>query len=93
MGLLLDTLNSVDFLSGMGARIRIDDLRQVNGEPVGNLHVESATVQGGVIEGGLTAALIDEIPILAVLGAASEEGLDVRDARELRVKETVGAGG
>jgi 3-phosphoshikimate 1-carboxyvinyltransferase len=78
----------LDFLSGMGARIRIDDLRQVNGELVGNLHVESATVQGGVIEGALTAALIDEIPILAVLGAASEEGLDVRDAGELRVKET-----
>ena len=35
-----------------------------------------------------TASLIDEIPVLAVLGAASEEGLTVRDASELRVKET-----
>ncbi len=41
-----------------------------------------------MIEGALTAALIDEIPALAVLGAASETGLAVRDAGELRVKET-----
>jgi 3-phosphoshikimate 1-carboxyvinyltransferase len=45
-------------------------------------------VRGGVIEKELTAALIDEIPVLAVLGAASKEGLTVRDAQELRVKET-----
>ncbi len=36
----------------------------------------------------MTAALIDEIPVLAVLGAVSEEGLVVRDAAELKVKET-----
>jgi 3-phosphoshikimate 1-carboxyvinyltransferase len=36
----------------------------------------------------MAAALIDEIPVLAVLGAASEEGLTIRDAGELRVKET-----
>ena len=41
-----------------------------------------------MIEKARTAALIDEIPVLAVLGAASEEGLEVRDAGELRVKET-----
>jgi 3-phosphoshikimate 1-carboxyvinyltransferase len=41
-----------------------------------------------VIEGATTAALIDEIPALAVLGAASRDGLTVRDAGELRVKET-----
>ena len=78
----------LDFLIGMGAKIRVRDINQRNGEPVGDLEVESASVRGGVIEGPLTAALIDEIPALAVLGAASEEGLTVRDARELRVKET-----
>jgi 3-phosphoshikimate 1-carboxyvinyltransferase len=41
-----------------------------------------------VLEKARTAALIDEIPVLAVLGAASEDGLIVRDAAELRVKET-----
>jgi 3-phosphoshikimate 1-carboxyvinyltransferase len=78
----------LDFLAGMGARIRIPDLETINGELVGNLVVEHSRVRGGVIEGGLTAALIDEIPVLAVLGAASEQGLVVKDAAELRVKET-----
>jgi 3-phosphoshikimate 1-carboxyvinyltransferase len=45
-------------------------------------------MRGGVIEKETTAALIDEIPVLAVLGAATEEGLVVRDASELRIKET-----
>jgi 3-phosphoshikimate 1-carboxyvinyltransferase len=45
-------------------------------------------VRGGVIEKETTAALIDEIPVLAVLGAASEEGLTIRDAGELRSKES-----
>jgi 3-phosphoshikimate 1-carboxyvinyltransferase len=52
------------------------------------LHVESSPVRGGVIEKETVAALIDEIPVLAVLGAASEEGLTIRDAAELRIKET-----
>ena len=72
----------------MGAKIHIPDLESRNGELVGDLVVEHSAVRGGTIEGSLTAALIDEIPVLAVLGAASEEGLSVRDAGELRVKET-----
>jgi 3-phosphoshikimate 1-carboxyvinyltransferase len=54
----------------------------------GDIQVTSGPVQGGVIEKDMAVALIDEIPVLAVLGAASEQGLIVRDARELRVKET-----
>jgi 3-phosphoshikimate 1-carboxyvinyltransferase len=78
----------LDFLVGMGARIRVPHLESQNGELVGDLEVEHSALRGGVIEGGLTAALIDEIPVLAVLGAATEQGLTVRDAGELRVKET-----
>jgi len=78
----------LDFLASMGARIRVLGLEQAHGEPVGDLDVEHAPVRGGRIEGALTAALIDEIPVLAVLGAAGSEGLEVRDAAELRVKET-----
>jgi 3-phosphoshikimate 1-carboxyvinyltransferase len=78
----------LDFLSGMGAKIHIPDLESQNGELVGDVLVEHSAVRGGAIEGALTAALIDEIPVLSVLGAASEEGLTVRDAGELRVKET-----
>ena len=78
----------LDFLAGMGAKIRVTEVQARNGELVGDIRVEHAPLRGGVIEGAATAALIDEIPVLAVLGAASDEGLTVRDARELRIKET-----
>jgi 3-phosphoshikimate 1-carboxyvinyltransferase len=78
----------LDFLVSMGAKITVLDVQKVGGELIGDLRVQSSPVTGGVIEGALTAALIDEIPALAVLGAASTSGLTVRDAGELRVKET-----
>ncbi len=78
----------LDFLVSMGADVRVDGLRLAAGEPVGDLEVRHSRTRGGVIEKELTAALIDEIPVLAVLGAASDQGLTVRDAAELRVKET-----
>jgi 3-phosphoshikimate 1-carboxyvinyltransferase len=78
----------LDFLSGMGAKILIPTLESRNGELIGDIVVQHSDLKGGTIAGALTAALIDEIPVLAVLGAATEEGLTVRDAGELRVKET-----
>jgi len=78
----------LDVLAGMGAKIRIPKLESRNGELVGDLVVEYSGLRGGMIEGATTAALIDEIPVLAVLGAATEEGLTVKDASELRIKET-----
>ena len=78
----------LDFLTSIGAKIKILDVAEVNGELVGDIRISSAPIRGGVIEGETTAALIDEIPVLAVLGAASENGLTIRDAGELRVKET-----
>jgi 3-phosphoshikimate 1-carboxyvinyltransferase len=78
----------LDCLGGMGAKIRIPELASRTGELVGDIVVEHSPVRGGVVAGATTAALIDEIPVLAVLGAATEEGLTVRDASELRVKET-----
>jgi 3-phosphoshikimate 1-carboxyvinyltransferase len=78
----------LDVLASMGASIRILKLEEHNGELAGEILVQTSPVRGGVIEKETTAALIDEIPVLAVLGAASEEGLTVRDAAELRIKET-----
>jgi 3-phosphoshikimate 1-carboxyvinyltransferase len=78
----------LDFLVGMGAKIAIPILESQNGELVGEIQVQHSELRGGAIAGGLTAALIDEIPVLAVLGAATEHGLTVKDAGELRVKET-----
>ena len=78
----------LDLLTGMGAKILIPTLESVNGELIGDIVVQHSELKGGVIEGALTAQLIDEIPVLSVLGAATEEGLIVKDAGELRVKET-----
>jgi 3-phosphoshikimate 1-carboxyvinyltransferase len=78
----------LDWLAANGARIQITDVKQEAGELTGNLLVRAGSFEGGRIEKGTTAALIDEIPVLAVLGAASRNGLVVRDAGELRVKET-----
>ncbi len=78
----------LDFLLSIGAPVKVLKIEAVNGELIGDIEVRHAPVRGGVIEKELAAALIDEIPVLAVLGAASEEGLIIRDAQELRIKET-----
>ena len=78
----------LDFLISIGANIKILDVAEANGELVGDIRISSSAIRGGAIEGATTAALIDEIPVLAVLGAASDNGLTIRDAGELRVKET-----
>jgi 3-phosphoshikimate 1-carboxyvinyltransferase len=78
----------IDFLVAAGAEIRVLDISMRNGEPVGDLLVKGSALKGGEISGALAASLIDEIPVLSVLGAVSENGLVVRDAAELRIKET-----
>lgn len=78
----------LDVLRSMGAQIKLLSLEEVNGELIGNLQIKTSRIRGGTIEGAMTAAVIDEVPALAVLGAVSEEGLVVKDAGELRVKET-----
>ena len=73
----------------MGARIEVRREPDAGGEPVGTLDVRGeGPLAGGQIDGAVTAGVIDEIPMLAVLGAVSRSGLRVRDAGELRVKET-----
>jgi 3-phosphoshikimate 1-carboxyvinyltransferase len=78
----------LDFLAGMGANVRVLEVREASGELIGDISVRSGPVRGGILEGAMTAALIDEVPALAVLGAVTEHGIVVRDASELRVKET-----
>ncbi len=78
----------LDFLCGMGAKVKVLNLGENCGELVGDIHVTGSPLRGGVIEGEMVAALIDEIPVLAVLGAQTEEGLVLRNAGELRLKES-----
>ncbi len=78
----------LDFLLSIGAPVKVLKIESVNGELIGDIEVRHAPVRGGTIDKELTAALIDEIPVLAVLGAASEKGIVICDAQELRIKET-----
>ncbi|HEY5069452.1 MAG TPA: hypothetical protein VII37_06680, partial [Candidatus Acidoferrum sp.] len=78
----------LDLFLSMGASIQTPTLRSAQGELVGDLAVKGAQLKGGVIEGDQIALLIDELPMLAALGPYTENGIEIRDAKELRVKES-----
>jgi 3-phosphoshikimate 1-carboxyvinyltransferase len=78
----------LDLLMHAGLRIYVTELRSVYGELVGTLQVEGARLKGATIAGAATAALIDEVPVLAAIAPYTEQGIEVRDAKELRVKES-----
>jgi 3-phosphoshikimate 1-carboxyvinyltransferase len=78
----------LDLLAPMGGRVRVLNVEMVNGELLGNLHVEASRLQGGEIPPETVPGLIDELPVLAVLGTQTEQGLAFHGAAELRVKES-----
>jgi len=78
----------LDILMQMGLCISVTQLDEIHGEMVGTLQVEGGTLKGATIAGGDSAALIDEIPVLAAIAPYTEQGIEVRDAKELRVKES-----
>jgi 3-phosphoshikimate 1-carboxyvinyltransferase len=78
----------LDVLMQMGLRISVTQLDEIHGEMVGTLQVEGGTLKGTAIAGAESAALIDEIPVLAAIAPYTEQGIEVRDAKELRVKES-----
>ncbi|HEX8706809.1 MAG TPA: 3-phosphoshikimate 1-carboxyvinyltransferase [Pyrinomonadaceae bacterium] len=82
-------------MTTLGARLRVDGLREECNEPLASIHVSGATgpaarAQGGplVLGGSIIPQLIDELPALAVVGTQVTDGLIIRDAKELRVKES-----
>jgi 3-phosphoshikimate 1-carboxyvinyltransferase len=72
----------------MGADISIENQREVAGEPVADLRVKHSKLKACTIGGNLIPQLIDEIPILAVAAVFAEGTTVIRDAAELRVKES-----
>jgi len=78
----------LDILMQMGLRISVTQLDEIHGEMVGSLQVEGANLKGITIAGPDSAALIDEIPVLAAIAPFTDQGMEVRDAKELRVKES-----
>ncbi len=78
----------LDVLISMGAPIHVAALQMRDGELVGDLSIGHAVLSGGEISGPQVAELIDELPMLAALGPFTEQGIIIRDAKELRVKES-----
>lgn len=78
----------LDVLAAMGARTRVLQVEDHHGELVGMIRLEPGELRGTTIEGATTAALIDEIPVLAAIAPFTRDGMVIRDARELRVKES-----
>jgi 3-phosphoshikimate 1-carboxyvinyltransferase len=79
----------LDLLISMGVRISVTQLEEKHGELVGNVQVEGAELRGATIRSPQTEMLIDEIPVLAAIAPyTSSEGIEIRNAQELRIKES-----
>ena len=78
----------LDVLGSMGAAISLVSVRSAHGELVGDVAVRHQPLRGGVLEGDAIAQLIDELPAIAALGPYTEQGIEIRNAAELRVKES-----
>jgi 3-phosphoshikimate 1-carboxyvinyltransferase len=89
-GLLLNPTRArlLDVLIGLGLRIKMSELEEHHGELIGTLLVQGGNLKGTRVSGGDAAALIDEIPVLAAIAPYTTDGIEIRDARELRVKES-----
>ncbi len=80
----------LDVLTSLGAHISVLDLEEKHGELVGTvqLNAPEGGLKGATVSGALAAQLIDELPVLAAIGPYTQNGIRIRDAKELRVKES-----
>lgn len=78
----------LDILQLMGGDILLQNQREVSGEPIADLLVRSSRLKGIEISGDLVPRAIDELPVVSVAAALAEGITTIRDAKELRVKET-----
>lgn len=79
---------AIDILLSMGGNIELLDEREVSGEPVADILVRSSSLKGCAISGSVVPRAIDEFPAICVAAACAEGVTTIREARELRVKET-----
>lgn len=83
----------VEVLQSFGAELKVFNLKEIGNEPIGDLRVRGngnlqSKLPSNILRGEIIANLIDEIPILAIFGTQIEGGLEIREASELRVKES-----
>jgi 3-phosphoshikimate 1-carboxyvinyltransferase len=78
----------ISILQAMGAHIRIEPKANIGGEPIADIHVEGSELSGMEVAGAWIPNVIDELLVLAVLGTRTRHGIRIRDAAELRSKES-----
>src|SRR5262249_22554272 len=78
----------ISLLKDSGGKITVAPHSVAGGEPIGDIVVETSNITGLDVAGPLIPNVIDEIPVLAVLGTRTTGGIHIRDASELRVKES-----
>jgi 3-phosphoshikimate 1-carboxyvinyltransferase len=78
----------IEVLQKMGADLEIHENQDNKFEPTGDLIIKSSSLRGTIIEGDLIPKLIDEIPIIALMATQAEGDTIIKDAEELKVKET-----
>lgn len=88
VGVNLTRTGLLDVLNIMGSDVELDSMCQVSGEPIADLTIRASRLRGTVVGGDLVVRAIDELPILAVAATQAQGETLVRDASELRVKET-----
>lgn len=72
----------------MNADLTLENVREAGGEPVADIRVRTSRLRGTVIEGEIIPTLIDELPVIALMSCFAEGKTIIRDAHELRVKES-----
>lgn len=72
----------------MGAKLKLENQRTVSGESVADILVSTSSLRPTTIEGGIIPTLIDEIPIIAILACFANGTTVIKDAQELKVKES-----
>lgn len=78
----------LDILLAMGGNIFLENQRECSGEPVADIRVRSSRLHGTVIEGDVVPRAIDEFPVICIAAACADGETVLKDAHELRVKET-----
>jgi len=80
----------LDVITALGGRIKVLNVEEHHGELIGTIQVNVAPggLKGIEIAGALSAQIIDELPVLAAIAPYTRDGITIRDAKELRVKES-----
>lgn len=78
----------LDVLASMGAKTKVLKVEEHHGELVGTVNLQPGELKGTTVSGSVTAAVIDEVPVLAAIAPFTRDGMVIKDAAELRVKES-----